>query len=69
MAEAYGIKGLTVKDKAEVRPAIRQALGHDGPVVIDFRVVQEENVYPMVSPGASLSDMIRRPKMRKEGQA
>jgi acetolactate synthase-1/2/3 large subunit len=68
VAEAYGILGLTVKDKAEARPAIRQALCHDGPVVIDFRVVQEENVYPMVSPGASLSDMIRRPKTcAKEG--
>jgi acetolactate synthase-1/2/3 large subunit len=62
VAQAYGIPGLTVREKAEVEPAIAQAMQTDGPVLIDFRVVQEENVYPMVAPGAPVSDMIRRPK-------
>ena len=61
VAEAYGITGLTVREKSGVVPAIEQALATDGPVLIDFVVEQEENVYPMVAPGAAVDDMIRRP--------
>jgi acetolactate synthase-1/2/3 large subunit len=61
VAEAYGITGITVREKGEVVPVIERALAIDGPVLIDFVVEQEENVYPMVAPGASVSDMIRRP--------
>ena len=61
VAEAYGIAGLTVREKGEVVPAIAQALAADGPFLIDFRIVQEENVYPMVAPGAPVHHMIRRP--------
>jgi acetolactate synthase-1/2/3 large subunit len=61
VAEAYGIPGLTVREKSEVEPAILKALDTAGPVLIDFRVVQEENVYPMVAPGKPVYDMIRRP--------
>jgi acetolactate synthase-1/2/3 large subunit len=50
-----------VSDKAGVVPAIEKALSIDGPVLINFRVEQEENVYPMVAPGAPVHDMIRRP--------
>jgi len=62
VAEAYGIMGLTVRRKEEAAAAIQQARRHDGPALIEFRVVQEENVYPMVKPGSCISDMIRRPK-------
>jgi acetolactate synthase-1/2/3 large subunit len=61
VAEAYGIAGFTVRDKGDVVPAIEQALAVDGPALIDFVVEQEENVYPMVAPGAPVHDMIRRP--------
>jgi acetolactate synthase-1/2/3 large subunit len=61
VAEAYGITGLTVREKAGVVPAISKALDIAGPVLIDFQVEQEENVYPMVAPGAPVYDMIRRP--------
>ncbi len=62
VAEAYGIPGITVREKAGVEEAVRRALEINGPVLIDFRVGQEENVYPMVMPGAGVSDMIRRPE-------
>jgi acetolactate synthase-1/2/3 large subunit len=39
-----------------------------GTVVIDFRVEQEDTVYPMVAPGKSISDMIRRPLPAFAGQ-
>jgi len=45
-----------------VIPALEQAMAINGPVLIDFRVEQEENVYPMVAPGSSIGDMLRRPQ-------
>jgi acetolactate synthase-1/2/3 large subunit len=62
VAEAYGISGLKVTEKDEVVPAIEQAIEIDGPALIDFRIVQEENVYPMVAPGTAIHEMIRRPQ-------
>jgi acetolactate synthase-1/2/3 large subunit len=61
VAEAYGIPGIRVREKSEVVSAISRALETEGPLLIDFQIVQEENVYPMVAPGAAVSDMIRRP--------
>ena len=45
---------MTVQTKDEAVPAIQRAMACDGPVLIDFRVVQEENVYPMVAGGLDL---------------
>lgn len=58
LAEAYGVKGLRARNKSEARAAWDEALQTEGPVVIDFVVPAEENVYPMVSPGSNLSQMI-----------
>ena len=61
VADAYGILGLRVTAPDQVEGALQQAEAHPGPVLIDFRINQEENVYPMVEPGAALGQMIRRP--------
>jgi acetolactate synthase-1/2/3 large subunit len=61
LAEAYGIPSLRVTTNDEVYPAIQQANAHDGPFLVEFRVMEEVNVYPMVAPGAAVGDMIRRP--------
>jgi len=61
LAEAYGIPGLPVATEAELAPAIEKAVGIEGPVLLEFRVEEEQNVYPMVAPGAALDQMIRRP--------
>jgi acetolactate synthase-1/2/3 large subunit len=59
LAEAYGAKGLRVNSQDEVEPALKEAFKERKvPVLIDFIVEQEENVFPMVAPGASLDDMI-----------
>jgi acetolactate synthase-1/2/3 large subunit len=50
IAEGYCLPGLRVKHREEVVPAIEQAMAHQGPFLIDFRVEPEENVYPMVPP-------------------
>jgi acetolactate synthase-1/2/3 large subunit len=64
LAESYGIPGLKVEFKEEVVPAIQRAMSEPGPFLIDFRVEPEENVYPMVPPGASLTELIEDPKPR-----
>ena len=65
IAEAYGIPALRVKDKIEVTPSIEKAMEHDGPFLIDFVVEPEENVFPIVPPGASLVQAIEMPKPEK----
>jgi len=61
LAEAFGIRGIAVSSRGDVLPAVDGARTHAGPVVIDFRVEQEDTVYPMVPAGADLHAMIRRP--------
>ena len=62
VAEAYGIPALRVKHKEEVVPAIEQAMVEPGPFIIDFAIEPEENVYPMVPPGASLAQVLEEPE-------
>jgi acetolactate synthase-1/2/3 large subunit len=57
VAEAYGARGLRVEEPDQVRPAIDEALAYDGPVVIDFRIDPEENVFPMVPAGEAIHRM------------
>jgi acetolactate synthase-1/2/3 large subunit len=61
LAEAHGLTGLRVTARREVAAAVAAARQDPGTVVIDFRVEQEDSVYPMVPSGADLGDMIRRP--------
>ncbi|HLF71812.1 MAG TPA: biosynthetic-type acetolactate synthase large subunit, partial [Dehalococcoidia bacterium] len=61
LAEAYGLRGLRVTDKAQVQSSIDLALSHPGPVLIDFQVEEYENTYPMVPPGASLQETVDSP--------
>ena len=61
LADAHGLPGVRVTKRADMQDALRHARASAGAVVMDFRVVQEDTVYPMVSPGAALHDMIRRP--------
>tara|TARA_Y100000310_G_C20201904_1_gene587296 strand:- start:129 stop:602 length:474 start_codon:yes stop_codon:yes gene_type:complete len=62
IAEAYCIPGLVVKSRQEVVPAIERAMSEPGPFLINFMVEPEENVYPMVPPGASLAEVMEEPK-------
>lgn len=51
MAEAYDIKGYKITDENEVAGVLEEAFNYNGPVLIDCRVHEEENVYPMIAPG------------------
>jgi acetolactate synthase-1/2/3 large subunit len=61
LADAHGLPGIRVTRRADMVDALRHARASAGAVIIDFRVDQEDTVYPMVSPGAALHDMIKRP--------
>ncbi len=58
LAEAYGAKGLRTEKPAEVEQVIKEALAHNGPVVMEFKIAREEKVLPMVPAGASLNEMV-----------
>lgn len=58
LAEAYGWAAITVDSAADVRQALDTAATTPGPVLIDFRVAQDVNVYPLVPPGESIGTML-----------
>lgn len=58
LADAYGMTGITVRSHDEIGPAIARARAIDGPVLIDFVIEPEANVWPMVPPGGSNSEMM-----------
>ncbi|MEA3335365.1 MAG: biosynthetic-type acetolactate synthase large subunit [Chloroflexota bacterium] len=62
LADAYGIPALRVTSNDEVAGAIKQANEYDGPFLVEFRIKEEVNVYPMVPAGANVGQMIRRPE-------
>jgi len=58
LAEAYGATGIRVMTDAEIMPAIERARSIKGPVVVEFVIEPEANVWPIVPPGASNYDMM-----------
>ncbi len=66
IAEACGCRGINVTNKEELIAAMKEALSADGPVVINCVIDSDDKVWPMVAPGASISeafseeDMIRK---------
>ena len=67
LAEAYGIAGIRVNEKGQVAEAIQQAMEIPGPVVIDFVVKGDENVFPMIPAGESVHEMLEEPAPEPTG--
>ena len=61
LANAYGMKALSVDNNEDVRPAIREANNHEGPFLIDFKIKKEENVFPMIPSGQSVNELLEEP--------
>nr|WP_255325068.1 biosynthetic-type acetolactate synthase large subunit [Xenococcus sp. PCC 7305] len=61
LAKAYGIKGMTISNRSELKDAIAEMLAYDGPVLLDARVKKDENCYPMIAPGKSNAQMLGLP--------
>jgi len=66
LAQAHGIAGLRVTQREEIPDAVARARAEKGTVVVEFRVEQEDAVYPMVPANSDLRDMIRRPQPQFE---
>ncbi|MDX9788208.1 MAG: biosynthetic-type acetolactate synthase large subunit [Desulfobacterales bacterium] len=62
VAEAYDIAAMRVTEPTQVKQAIEKALRSEGPMLVDFRVVQEENVIPMIPPGGGQTQFIGEDK-------
>ncbi len=59
LAEAYSAAGIRITEKKDVVPAIKKALSiHDRPIILDFHVAREENVFPFVPAGKTIDDTI-----------
>ena len=69
LAQAYGIKGMLVKDRSSLKNAIAEMLDHDGPVLMDVRVTKNENCYPMIAPGKNNAQMLGIPQQHSTDDA
>jgi len=61
LAAAYGFKGRIVESPLELKSALKEALAEPGPYLMDVRVSQYENVYPMVPAGGAINEMVLAP--------
>ena len=62
LSKAYGIKGMVIETREQLKSGIAEMLAHDGPIVVDVRVTKDENCYPMIAPGKNNAQMIGLPK-------
>ena len=58
LAQAYGVKGMVIRDRSELKTKIAEMLAHQGPVLVDIRVTKDENCYPMIAPGKNNAQML-----------
>ncbi|MEH1811133.1 MAG: biosynthetic-type acetolactate synthase large subunit [Nostoc sp.] len=58
LGQAYGIKGMIISDRSQLKDAIAEMLAHKGPVILNVHVTRDENCYPMVAPGKSNAQMV-----------
>ena len=61
LADAFGMLGIRVTSKNQVKASIEEAMAYDGPALIDFVVEEEENVYPMIPAGQTIENLIEEP--------
>jgi acetolactate synthase-1/2/3 large subunit len=62
LAEAFGATGMRCESSDDLEETMVKALETDGPVLLDVRVAQEENCYPMIPPGQAARDMVEAPE-------
>jgi acetolactate synthase-1/2/3 large subunit len=62
LAAAHGIDAVSIAQRKDVTPAATRARTSGKPFLINFAVEKEDGVYPMITPGAALHEMVRRPQ-------
>jgi len=60
VAEGYGIPGQRVEKREDLEKAVDELLASEGPYLLEVKVMKEQNVYPMVPAGASVSNMVTK---------
>lgn len=58
LAKSFGAQGYQVSTKEEAKAIIQHAMNTEGPAIMEFDVIEETNVYPIVPPGASNDESI-----------
>lgn len=66
LAQAYGIKGMTIENRADLPQAIADMLAYPGAVLVDVKVKRDENCYPMVPAGKANQDMVGLAKPKRQ---
>ncbi|MEY3368749.1 MAG: biosynthetic-type acetolactate synthase large subunit [Bacteroidota bacterium] len=61
IAEGFGVKGKTISRAEDLSAAVTEMLAAEGPYLLHVRVVQEENVFPMVPAGKGVDEIILEP--------
>ena len=64
VAKGYGIDGQKVEAREDLEGAIQKMIDHKGPYLLEVVVEKEDNVFPMVPAGASVSEVILEPQMK-----
>lgn len=57
-AESFGAKGMKIEKEEDIMPVLKEALSTPSPVVVDCRISNDENVLPMIKPGATYDTII-----------
>ena len=65
LAEAFGAKGFRVTEKDQLEGVLKEALESKEPVLIDYRINCDKKVFPMVAPGAPISEIITEEDLEK----
>ncbi len=68
LAKSFGVEGICIKDREDLKPQLIEAFALEGPVLIDVHVRRDENCYPMVPPGKSNAQMVGLPSIKDDTQ-
>ena len=69
VAEGLGCRAIRVTKKEEVVPALKEAIAENGPVLIECVIPEDDKVFPMVSPGGSISEAFDAADLKKREEA
>lgn len=64
IAHAYGIAAENVEDRQQLAPAVQRMLEHDGPYLLNVRIDSSDNVFPMITPGSAVTEILVNKDMK-----
>ena len=68
LAEAFGAKGFRVTEKSQLEAVLKEALASKEPVLIDYIIDCDKKVFPMVAPGAPISDIMTEEDFKEKNK-